>query len=61
MTASKQPSPDVEALLLRLDRLEELLEDMEELGVRSADEVEAEIQRIGEQVDELEDHIGGES
>jgi hypothetical protein len=46
-----QRDPDHEKLLL-LDRLEELLEDMEELGLRTIDEVRARIEQLDA---ELED------
>ena len=41
-------------LLETLDLLEELLEDMDELGVSSRDEIEARMREIHGRVDELE-------
>jgi hypothetical protein len=38
----------------RLDRLEELLEDMAELGVTSRDDVERMIRELNEQIDSFE-------
>jgi hypothetical protein len=49
-----QRDPDHDKLLL-LDRLEELLEDMEELGLRTIDEVRTRIERL-----EAELNDGGE-
>lgn len=40
-----------------LDRLEELLEDMNELGVSSIDEIEARMLVLNERIDELESEI----
>lgn len=57
MPASTRPdASDTELYRLydRLDRLEELLEDLAELGVRSADEIEATVIALNEQIDALE-------
>ena len=40
-----------------LDRLEELLEDMNELGVSSLEEIEARMLLLNEQIDALEAEI----
>lgn len=40
-------------LLLELDRLEEIREDLEELGLRTLDEVVARIDELNRQIDEL--------
>lgn len=40
-----------------LDRLEELLEDMNELGVSTIEEIEARMLLLNEQIDELEADI----
>lgn len=40
-------------LLLELDRLEELREDLLELGVRTLEEIEARIERLHRSIDQL--------
>jgi hypothetical protein len=45
---------ELDALLITLDRLEELLEDMDELGVGTRAETEARMREIHARVDELE-------
>jgi hypothetical protein len=51
------PLPDNEfALLEFLDRLESLLEDMDELGVVSRPEVEELMNRIHTRLDEIDDN-----
>jgi hypothetical protein len=40
-----------------LDRLEELLEDMNELGMSSIEEIEARMLILNERIDELESEI----
>ncbi|HEY8445855.1 MAG TPA: hypothetical protein VIL01_02005 [Thermomicrobiales bacterium] len=53
----KRLSPEEQrlyALYDELDRLEELIEDMAELGVSSRDEAEARIVVLNQQIDELE-------
>lgn len=53
----KKLSPEEQrlyALYDELDRLEELIEDMAELGVSSRDEAEARIVVLNQQIDELE-------
>ena len=57
MKASRDASSgqgELYRLLETLDRLEELLEDMDELGVSSRDDVEARMREIHVRVDELE-------
>jgi hypothetical protein len=49
-----EKSPDLHQILDELDRLEELLEDMAELGVSSRDEAEARMRQLNVLVDELE-------
>jgi hypothetical protein len=44
-----------------LDRYEELLEDMAELGVTSTEEAERRITELNEQIDALEAADGGEA
>lgn len=55
---SNGPRPPVDealyALYDELDRLEELIEDMTELGVRSLEDAEARIAALNEQIDALE-------
>lgn len=52
---SQKPLPTSEYELLDLlDRLESLVEDMDELGVRTRDEAEALIATIHERLDALE-------
>ncbi len=45
----------------KLDRLEELLEDMEEFGVASREDVERLIAELDEQIEELEAQKGDAS
>ena len=58
MSSSSRPQPgqpaDLVTLLATLDQLEELLEDMDELGVTSRDEAETLMREIHARVDELE-------
>ncbi len=51
-TPPNQPLYD---LLTELDRLEEIREDLEEMGLRTLDEVEARIVELNELIDELSD------
>lgn len=44
------------ALYDQLDRLEELIEDMTELGVRSIDDAEARMEQLNAAIDEIESH-----
>jgi len=44
-----------------LDRFEELIEDMTELGVSTVDEVEKRIAELNQQIDEAESSSGDES
>ena len=51
--ASSGPDDELFALLDELDRLEELLEDMDDLGVNSRAEAEARIVVLNDLVDQL--------
>ena len=42
----------------RMDRIEELIEDMDELGIATRDQAEALIVDLDSQIDELEAHDG---
>jgi ABC-type Fe3+-hydroxamate transport system substrate-binding protein len=44
-----------------LDRYEELIEDMAELGVNTASEAERKIEELNEQIDALEENGKGKS
>ena len=52
-SAGSGPDDELFALLDELDRLEELLEDMDDLGVNSRVEAEARIVVLNEFVDQL--------
>ncbi len=43
-------------LLMEIDRLEELLEDLEECGMRSIDDIEKRIEEINAMVEEFDDN-----
>ena len=43
-------------LLMEIDRLEELREDLEGLGLRSIDDIERRIEEINAMVEELDDN-----
>jgi hypothetical protein len=45
------PEPEEYAAMVRLERLESLEEEMEELGVRTLDEVRRRIAELNEQLD----------
>jgi hypothetical protein len=45
----------------RLDRLEEMLEDMDEIGVSTRDQVEQMIIALDQQIEELESAVAGDS
>ena len=45
----------------RMDRIEELIEDMDELGIATRDQAEALIVDLDSQIDELEAHDDGEA
>jgi uncharacterized small protein (DUF1192 family) len=53
----QSPSNELYEHYVELDRLEELLEDMNELGVSSIQEIEARMQLLNERIDELEADI----
>jgi hypothetical protein len=53
MTQPALPTKEYELLEL-LDRIETLIEDMEDLGVRSRDEAEALMASVHERLDSLE-------
>ena len=44
-----------------LDRYEELIEDMAELGISSTSEAERKIEELNEQIDSLEENDNGKS
>jgi hypothetical protein len=44
-----------------LDRLEEMLEDMDELGVSSRDQIEQMVIALDQQIEELESAVAGDS
>jgi hypothetical protein len=54
MTGPSAKSTDTYRLYELLDRFEELIEDMRELGVESLEQAEARIAEINEQIDEAE-------
>ena len=53
MTTTPPNQPPLYDLLTELDRLEEIREDLEEMGLRTLDEVEARIVELNELIDEL--------
>lgn len=57
---SKPASKQLFDLYERMDRVEELIEDMDELGVTTREEAEALIVELDSQIDELEAHDGEE-
>jgi hypothetical protein len=44
-----------------LDRLEEMLEDMDELGVSTRDQIEQMVIALDQQIEELESAVAGDS
>jgi hypothetical protein len=52
-----QPDPTFDKLM-ELDRLEELLEEMDELGVTTRDEVAARIRALEAEIDDLPEDDG---
>ena len=58
---SKSGGKQLFDLYERMDRLEELLEDMDELGVSSRDEIEQMIIALDQQIEELESSGDGDS
>jgi hypothetical protein len=55
---SKPASKQLFDLYERMDRIEELIEDMDEFGITTRDEAEALIVELDSQIDELEAHDG---
>jgi hypothetical protein len=53
MTTTPPNQPQLYDLLTELDRLEEIREDLEEMGLRKLDEVEARIVELNKLIDEL--------
>jgi DNA phosphorothioation-dependent restriction protein DptG len=53
---SKSGSKQLFDLYERMDRLEELIEDMEELGISTREEAEQMIVELDGQIEELESH-----
>ena len=53
---SKPGSKQLFDLYERMDRLEELIEDMEELGISTREEAEQMIVELDGQIEELESH-----
>jgi hypothetical protein len=53
MTTKPPNQPPLYDLLIELDRLEEIREDLEEMGLRTLDEIEARIVELNELIDEL--------
>jgi len=53
---SKSGSKQLFDLYERMDRLEELIEDMEELGISTREEAEQMIVALDGQIEELESH-----
>jgi hypothetical protein len=58
---SKSGGKQLFDLYERMDRLEEMLEDMDELGVASRDEIEQMIITLDQQIEELESSGDGDS
>ena len=54
MAKSKDTEAQLFALYDRLDRIEELLEDMSDLEITSRSEAEAKLLELNEQIDQLE-------
>lgn len=53
MTSTPPNQPPLYELLTELDRLEEIREDLEEMGLRTLDEVDARIAELNQRIDEL--------
>jgi hypothetical protein len=58
---SKSSDRQLFDLYERLDRLEEMLEDMDELGVSSRDQIEQMVIALDQQIEELESAVAGDS
>ena len=58
---SKPANKKLFDLYERMDRIEELIEDMDELGIATRQEAEALIVELDSQIDELEAHDDGEA
>lgn len=58
---SKPANKKLFNLYERMDRIEELIEDMDELGITTRQEAEALIVELDSQIDELEAHDNGEA
>ena len=58
---SKSPNKTLFDLYERMDRIEELIEDMDELGIATREQAEALIMDLDSQIDELEAHDDGEA
>ena len=59
MTKAPTPNQRLFELYSRLDRLEELIEDMDELGVTSRDEAEQMTIALDAEIEELEATVEG--
>lgn len=53
MSATPPSQPPLYDLLTELDRLEEIREDLEELGLRTLEEVDARIEELNQLIDDL--------
>jgi hypothetical protein len=58
---SKSSDKQLFDLYERLDRLEEMLEDMDELGVSTRDQIEQMVIALDQQIEELESAVAGDS
>jgi hypothetical protein len=58
---SKSSDRQLFDLYERLDRLEEMLEDMDELGVSTRDQIEQMVIALDQQIEELESAGAGDS
>jgi hypothetical protein len=57
---TKPASQKLFDLYAQMDRIEELIEDMDELGIATRDQAEALIVELDAQIEELETHEDGE-
>lgn len=55
MATTPPNQPPLYDLLTELDRLEEIREDLEELGLRTIEEVDARIAELNQLIDDLSD------
>ncbi len=53
MSSTPPSQPPLYDLLTELDRLEEIREDLEELGLRTLEEVDARIEELNQLIDDL--------